>query len=175
MGIRCAAPEEMEQVKVFYRYICSSTPDMGRYGRWIYGKHPTDSMLEGYLRQRCLYLWEEEGVPAAAMALTPSQGELYHGIPWRMSLEDDEVAVVHVFCVSPDFRGKGMGRKMMKEAIRLARQQGKKALRLDALAENLPANLVYRQSGLCPMGTRLEYYPNTGWADFIYYELPLEG
>lgn len=174
MGIRLASPEEFGQVTAFYRDICQRTPDMGVYGHWIYGKHPTDAMLLDYLRQGCLFLWEEEGTPAAAMALTPYQTDFYHGIPWARPLEDDEVAVVHVFCVSPDFRGKGMGRKMMAEAIRLSREAGKKALRLDALDGNLPAHRVYRDAGLLPMGTRPEYYPNTGHADFIYYELLLE-
>ena len=173
MELHCAGPEEFDRVAAFYRRVCADTPDMARYGRWIYGKHPTDAMLKDYLKQGALYLLEEGDRIAAAMALTPFQGESYRDLAWSQNLADDEAAVVHILCVSPAYRGRGLGRRMAEESLALARAAGKQAVRLDALADNPPAHRVYLDCGFRPVGKKHLYFSNTGWADFVFFEHPL--
>ena len=62
---------------------------------------------------------------------------------------------------------------MMEEVISLAMEKGKKAIRLDTLASNIPAQHMYEKLGLEYRGKQNLYAENTGWTDFLYYELPL--
>ena len=62
---------------------------------------------------------------------------------------------------------------MMEEIFSLAMEKGKKAIRLDTLASNIPAQHMYEKLGLEYRGKQNLYAENTGWTDFLYYELPL--
>ena len=59
---------------------------------------------------------------------------------------------------------------MIEWALELARKQGKKAVRLDALASNVPAQHLYLNKGFVYCGMRNQYAENTGWTDFYFYE-----
>ena len=117
-----------------------------------------------------MYVLEDGDVMVAAMAITMSQGEDYHDVEWSVSLEDDEVAVVHIVCVNPDYQKQGIGKRMIQESIALAEESGKKAVRLDALASNHPAHRMYGELGFELKGTQKLYAENTGWTDFLFFE-----
>ena len=55
--------------------------------------------------------------------------------------------------------------------IQKAREMGKKAVRLDALSCNLPAQKLYRSMGFAEVGTARWQSANLGWTDFVLYEL----
>lgn len=57
--------------------------------------------------------------------------------------------------------------------ISLARQNVKKAVRLDTLASNIPAQHMYTKLGFLYRGKQTLYAENTGWTDFLYYEFVL--
>lgn len=170
MKFRCADITDFDQITAFYKYVIKNTEDMATYARWVYGQHPTDEMIEGYIRQGAMYVLKDDDVIVAAMAVTLSQGEDYHSIEWSTALEDDEVAVVHILCVSPDYQKQGIGKRMIQESISLAEKEGKKAVRLDALASNQPAHRMYGGLGFQLRGTQNLYAENTGWTDFLFFE-----
>ena len=62
---------------------------------------------------------------------------------------------------------------MMAEIISLVRENGKKAIRLDVLTSNIPARRMYEKLGFEYRGKQNLYAKNTGWTDFLYYELPV--
>ena len=54
-------------------------------------------------------------------------------------------------------------------------EKGKKALRLDALKSNLPAQKMYEKAGFTYRGEQRLFTENTGMTDFLYYEkIPAE-
>ena len=55
----------------------------------------------------------------------------------------------------------------------IARKNGKKALRLDALASNSPTHRLYKNKGFVYRGTQNLYVANTGHTDFLFFELVL--
>jgi len=55
----------------------------------------------------------------------------------------------------------------------MARNQGKKAVRLDALGSNTPAHALYESLGFIRRDICHWYANNTGWTDFYVYELLL--
>ena len=105
------------------------------------------------------------------MAVTMYQSEDYHAIDWSQQVADDEVAVIHILAVSPDYQGKGIGSEMIREAIRMAKSKGMQAIRLDALASNTPAHKIYERLGFEYRGQQHLYAENTGWTDFYFFEL----
>lgn len=101
-----ATQQDFQKITRFYRDVIAHTKDMNTCARWVYGKHPTDEMIQNYIREGAMYCCEKDGSVLSAVAFT-QQGEDYHGAAWSVSLEDDEVAVVHLLCVAPEWQGKG--------------------------------------------------------------------
>ena len=62
---------------------------------------------------------------------------------------------------------------MVQYAIRLARETGNKAVRLDMLKGNLPAQHLYDGLGFHYVDSLKLYYENTGRTDFDFYEYRL--
>lgn len=126
---------------------------------------------KAYIEEENLYLYREENVILGAMAVTMYQEEDYHAIEWSKQVADNKVAVIHILAVSPDCQGKGIGSEMVREAINLAKEKGMQAIRLDALASNIPAHRMYERLGFEYRGKQHLYAENTGWTDFYFFEL----
>lgn len=169
---RISYDRTMECVR-FYHHVITDTPDMDRYGRWKIGLYPKKEDIESYIGKGEMYVLSEDDLIVGAMAVTMSQGDDYHSVDWSLPLADDEVSVVHVLAVNPDDRGKGFGEILIDEAVSIARKNGKKALRLDALAGNVPAHRLYAKKGFAYRGKQNLYAENTGWTDFFFFELEL--
>lgn len=129
-------------------------------------------MIRRYIQANAMYYCEKDGSILSAVAVT-QQGEEYHGAEWSASLEDDEVSVVHLLCVAPEWQGKGIARDTMGRIIELSREMGKRAVRLDALACNTPAHRLYASLGFQKRAQRRWYADNVGWTDFFLYEFIL--
>ena len=64
----------------------------------------------------------------------------------------------------------GYAKAMVQRAIDLARANGMKAIRLDVLEGNIPAENLYIGFGFQYMATLKMYYEDTGWTNFRLYE-----
>lgn len=160
---------DLAKLTSFYKFAIDNTESMAQYGRWIYGVYPTDEIIKGYIDNGHMYYAEDNGELTAAVAVTPFQGADYHAVQWGVNAADDEVAVVHVLCVSPKRQKCGLAKSVMRVIISAARAD-KKAVRLDALCCNKPAQRLYESLGFQKRGSRRWYADNTGWTDFFLYE-----
>ena len=165
-----ATSADLTAIQTFYAHVVSHTPDMPIYGRWKQGLYPTEEDFNKYIQGNSLFLYKEGETIVGAMAVTMFQGEDYHAIAWSQALADDEVAVIHILAVNPDYQGRGIGAQLVCEAISLAKANGMKAIRLDALASNLPAHKLYERLGFVYRGKQHLYAANTGWTDFFFFE-----
>ena len=161
---------DFEAVKKIYIYVIENTPLIEQYARWVYGKHPTDEQLRAYILQDEMYFLMDEDDAAGVVAISMNQGAEYEKIVWRDKLPNDQVATVHLLAVSPSYQGRSLGIKLLEEAMKIAVRNGKKALRLDALKTNLPAQRIYEKAGFLYRGEQRLYAENTGVTDFLYYE-----
>lgn len=162
--------EDLDAIAGLYDDVIDKTENMHLHARWKKGLHPTTAGIREYIAQGAMYLYMDDEKIAGAMAITTGQGEDYRKISWGICAEDDETAVVHILGVNPEYQGKGVAKRMMDASIRLARDGGKKALRLDALATNTPAQRLYLSKGFAYRGKQNLYAENTGWTDFYFYE-----
>ena len=171
MKLNQAVIEDYESIIAFYDDVTDRTPEIATYARWSKRKHPTLEGIKAYIEEGSMYLYKEEKVIVGAVAVTMYQGDDYHAIEWSQQVADDKAAVIHILAVSPDYQGKGIGSEMVREAINLAKEKGMQAIRLDALASNIPAHRMYERLGFEYRGKQHLYAENTGWTDFYFYEL----
>jgi GNAT superfamily N-acetyltransferase len=84
--------------------------------------------------------------------------------------DEKESCWISWFCVHPSFRGRGIGKKLLQFAIQLARQAGKKYLRLYTSTHPSEANAhaLYEKCGFRITGKK-------SWkeCDIVYLELDL--
>lgn len=198
MKIKKACLNDLSRVREFYYDLIDRTPGMGKYAQWKKDIHPDDNDLERYLNDDAMYMLIDDGQIeadktcvgqstaektscgqqaveniAGMMAVELMQDEEYRGISWQTKALDSEVAEVHLLAVSPDYQKQGVGRRLVEEALQIARDNGKKALRLDSIETNTPAQHMYESVGFKYCGRQRLYAGNTGWIDFLYYEFLL--
>lgn len=161
---------DLERITEFYRDVVKNTEGMEKNCRWIYGKHPSDDMIRAYIEEGSMFYDAEDGRIIAAVAVTPYQGEDYHNVDWNVEAEDDEVSVVHLLCTDPRVQKRGIAGQVMNEVIKMAHDSGKKAVRLDALITNEPAQRLYDGLAFTRCGIHNWFTNNLGWVDFIVYE-----
>lgn len=172
--LKRAEYNDLKRIEDYYRYVAKYTENMDKYGRWIYGEHPTDRMIEEYVKSDSMYFTEEAGEITGAVAVTFYQDESYHPVQWNVEAKDDEVAIIHLLCIHPKKQGCGLAKNIVKEIIGLAKAEHLKAVRLDALCCNTPAHKLYEGLGFTKCGTQNWYASNTGYIDFYLYELVLD-
>jgi ribosomal-protein-alanine N-acetyltransferase len=78
-------------------------------------------------------------------------------------------------CVDPERLREGIGRRLLRHALRLAREHGADTLFLEVRPSNDPAIQLYRNAGFVEVGTRRDYYPAGGFKreDALVLALPL--
>lgn len=80
-----------------------------------------------------------------------------------------EEAHISNVAIAPDFRGKGYGRVLMLEMMRLAVSRGASEMTLEVRKSNLVAQALYASLGFEKAGTRRKYYSDTGEDAYILW------
>src|SRR6195952_3398304 len=70
----------------------------------------------------------------------------------------DEMHLLNL-CVSPDAQGAGAGLALLREAVRVSRQQGLDGVLLEVRPSNIRAVQLYDRFGFVVIGRRKNYYP----------------
>ncbi len=169
---RCGI-DDIDRMSKFYRCVSENTENMEWFGKWIYGLHPTKEQIEFYIKSGFMYSFEKSGEILGTVAVTPFQGTEYQDVDWQIVCHNDEVSVVHLLAVNPDYQGCGIARKIMCNVIDIARNNHSKSVRLDALSCNIPAHRLYRSIGFEKTDIRNWYADNVGNTEFCLFELLL--
>lgn len=171
-----ACENDFDRLEKFYNFVIDNTETMAKCCRWIYGLHPRADMIMDYIKEGAMYYTEEDGKMLSAVAVTPYQSEDYRTVKWAEGLKElanDEVVTVHILAVNPDYQKQGIAASTMEAVKLLAGEMEKKAVRLDALDTNYPAQRLYESLGYERRDVKNWYAANLGLADFIVYELVL--
>ena len=92
-------------------------------------------------------------MPGATMLL--ARDDAVRGFALLRIVADE--AELMLLAVSPDARGQGIGRKLLRESIKFAQQRGATVYFLEVRQDN-PAIKLYHVEGLVPVGERRDYY-----------------
>lgn len=174
LQITGASWEEYSEVRLFYHSLIDSMQGSPFHPMWQKDIYPSQEDLQTAVREHSLYVGRAGRRIAAAMVLNQRCNEEYNTALWIKDLQPDEYMVIHMLGVHSDFAGNGYAKQMVLFALDHARSAGMKAVRLDVLRGNLPAEKLYERLGFRHTDTRAMYYEDTGWTDFMLYEYDLE-
>ncbi len=76
-----------------------------------------------------------------------------------MSIAAGEGHLLNI-CVRPELQGKGLGKKLLKHLLSVARRQGADTLFLEVRPSNTSAVKLYESQGFNEVGQRKHYYPD---------------
>ena len=174
MDICIAKETEYQRVIDFYHELITKMQPYPYHPTWIIGTYPEDDYLKQLTANGQVFWGLEDHRIAASMVLNQLPNEGYKTVPWQVSAADEDVTILHLLGVLPEYWGRGFGKELLDYAERFLRAKGQKALRLDVMEENLPARRLYEQNGFREIETIRMFYESTGWSGFTMYEKDLE-
>lgn len=88
----------------------------------------------------------------------------------------DQAHVTNI-AVHPDWRGQGLGERIMRRLIELAAKRGAERMTLEVRVSNTPARNLYEKLGFVtlPGAVRKGYYTDTGEDAIVMWKEPLAG
>lgn len=173
MKISQAKATEYGIVQEFYHELIPQMQAYPYYPTWIVGVYPDDDYLKTLTENGQVFLGLENGRAIGVVVLNHQPNEGYEDVPWQVSAGDDEVVILHLLGVLPEYWGKGFSDELLDFAAELSRSQGQKAIRLDVMEANLPAKKLYERNGYREIETIEMYYESTGRTGFTMYEKDL--
>ena len=75
-----------------------------------------------------------------------------------MSIAAGEAHLLNL-CVAPEWQLRGVGRRLLSRAIRVAREREADTMFLEVRDTNVAARRLYESEGFCEIGRRRGYYP----------------
>ena len=175
MIITPATPDQYDSVRAFYHSMIDAMASSTVYVGWKKDIYPAPGFLKESIQMGELYLVLEDDQIVAAMIFNHECNESYQRFEWQTAANDSEIMVIHALGVHPHFFGKGYAKALVRKAIDLATEKRMKAIRLDVLEGNIPAENLYLGFGFQYMTMLRMYYEDTGWTNFklFEYEIPM--
>ena len=171
MIFRKAEKEDFDKVRSLYWTLIDREQADPSFPHWKKGIHPSDEMIRNSIGKEELYVLADGDEIAACVIANDEKVDGYADAPWQ--IDSDEVIVLHVLAVHPDYRGQGLARTLVENVIELERKAGKKALRLDVIENNMTAEKLYQKLGFQYIQTKTLYYDVVGIMTFKLYEMVL--
>lgn len=122
------------------------------YPNWQKGKYPILEDARRAFNNQTLYILKAEGVIVGSMIINHSQHPEYRKIPWTLQVPDESVMTMHTVVVDPEYRGRGLGEKLVRFGIDFCKNFGAKTIRLDTHYKNIPARRLYEKCGFRSLG-----------------------
>lgn len=134
----------------------SDLPAVLRVERRAYAAPWSEGIFRDCLRVRYLCMVAELGLdPNADPPVAADTQIIGHAV---MSLAAGECHLLNV-CVHPDLHNRGIGRRMLRRLLALARRQQADTAFLEVRASNVAAIALYSSEGFDEVGLRKGYYP----------------
>ena len=151
--VRIAEKKDVARVAAAYERLHDYLETHENHPRWKRGIYPTRANAQEGFDHAELYVAEIAGVLAGSVIYLHGQGEVYNQVNWPEEIPGDQVFVIHVLAVHPDFFGMGVGAALLNHACSIGKEQGMKAVRLDVYEENVSAIRLYEKCGFSYRGT----------------------
>ena len=168
--LKPAVMSDLGIIRNLYYKLLDSSEIYSIILRWKKDVYPSDTDWIPYIKNNEMYLTLLDGDLVGAVVITKSQTKEYQNIPWQINIADEEVSVIHLLAIDPEQQGKGLATVILDEVIKNAIAMKKRAVRLDAISTNIPAQKLYEKYGFINCGTQQLYYASTGWTSFVFYE-----
>ena len=140
------------RVNAFYREVVAYLEDHINYPKWS-DDHPSEQDITNAIGRGTQYICTDGETVIGAVILNDDPEGYYEAGKWSRTLDRGEYLIVHALAVKPDLKRGGVGTFMIKECIRVAKADGYKAVRLDTVPDNHPANGLYLKNDFSYVGT----------------------
>jgi len=171
--IRQAKAADYDDVEKLYSDLIDTMCNSEFRPKWKMGIYPTEQQLKSAIEGQTLLLAHLDNILVGALILNRDCTPEYEGAKWQTDAKKDEVMFIHLLGVSPSYHGKGVAKEIMACVIDICGKGSIKAIRLDVLKSNIPAIKLYTSVGFQYIDSLKLYYEDTGWMDFLLYELVL--
>lgn len=167
-----AVLEDLDDVVLLYDAVGRVSAGTDNDPIWQMGIYPTIEMLASEIEQGNVFILRAAGELAGAVVVNRGIEAGYEDVSWASDVPLGESAIIHLFGMHPDFKGKGLARAFLAEVERTLRERGERVIRFDVVATNIGAQKVYERLGFTPCGKAwLEYEDYQG--DFYFFEKEL--
>ena len=159
-SIRLRTIEVTDNIEIA-RIIRSALEEFGaNHPGTVYYDATTDDLHHLFGKQgRIYYIAENESLMCGGIGIYPSDG-----------LESDTCELVK-FYLRPEFRGIGLGKRMMRKALEFARDAGYKKVYIESMPELNKAVKLYEQFGFSHLPCSLGNTGHTGCTIWMLLEL----
>ena len=172
LTIRPASIDELEEIVAFYYDIIDHQDEKEFGADWTKDVYPSRQDFRTALENGEMHIGTAEGRIACGVILS-GDDDIYKDVLWPTDVAPEEVGVMHLLAVHDDFAGRGFAKKLVAYSADVCRRLGKKAIRLDVIKGNLPAENLYLSCGFGFVAEQKIYYEDTGFADFRMFEMDL--
>ena len=147
MKIRKCKTEDIAATGAFYDRVVEYLDGHINYPKWKYKEYPSEQYASYMTNAGFQYICTEgEKIIGAFVLNTDPEGEYQKG-RWSKDLIEGEYMVIHALAVDPERSGTGLGKELVRFCIDTAKQSGYKAIRLDIVPTNTPAQHLYESFG----------------------------
>ena len=152
LQIRKCRADEIAAVGAFYDRVVKNLDENINYPKWLYKIYPSEPFVRDMTAARAQYFCLSGGEIAGAFVLNDDPQGNYQKGTWSRELPDGEYAVLHALALAPELQGRGLGSDVVRFCVEQAKAAGYKALRLDIVPGNLPAQKLYEKNGFTYVG-----------------------
>lgn len=145
--IRRCAEADIPAAGAFYDRVVWDLTTHINYPKWMYREYPSEASARAMTEAGAQYVCMDRGEVIGAFVLNEDPQGSYEKGHWRQTLEPGTFLVCHALAVAPERKGQGIGRLMVEYCLALAKEQGYRALRLDIVPGNTPAQRLYESCG----------------------------
>lgn len=152
LEFRRANLDDLDEIWDLYSAAIMASSNTAEDPLWVLGKHPSRDELTYEIEDGLLHCGFYYGQVVAATLIEQNFVRGYETFPWKSKIPLTDTAVLHLFAVDPNLRGRKIGKRFMNYCIDFAREEGFKALRLDAMPSLVHAQALYVSCGFESQG-----------------------
>ncbi|KDR96617.1 L-amino acid N-acyltransferase YncA [Peptoclostridium litorale DSM 5388] len=146
--MRKSTPKDLDGIMEIIKAIVK---EMNSYGNYQWNEsYPSPDDFTDDMEKGNLYVEELDGKIASFICLNCVEAPEYKELEWSI---DQKALVVHRMGVNPNFRGRGLAKKLMEFADELAVAKDLNYIRVDTSSQNAKMNSLITKCGFKYIGT----------------------
>ena len=147
MIIQKCQEADVARIGAFYDNIVLWLDHHINYPKWMYRIYPSENFVREMTAAGEQFICMDNQEPVGAFVLNADPQGNYQKGKWERDLPDGSYMVLHALAIEPKLQGKGLGAEVVRFCTEKAKADGYKALRLDIVPGNLPAQKLYEKNG----------------------------
>jgi len=171
--VRRANLNDISNVKLFYKEALPLINS--EQTSWIPDIYPNvEDALEAILHEEFFICIDDQEKVVGSMILNQQADDEYKTVPWAYGTNKENHLIVHTLISHPKRLKNGIASKMISFIKQWAIENNMASIKLDTLANNVPARKLYEKNGFSYIGRRyLSSFDNKGTDDCVFYQFQL--